>query len=587
MLRIVTLLAVLGVASLFEARGATVLRLGDSSGVAGATVAVPLRFESDVAVVALQVDLAFDPAAVTGVFAQAGAGLTGHGVDSANVEAGVQRIVVHSRSNATLPNEVLAQLSVALSENAAANRMHLSLLRAILSDADGNRKTILFAPSIRLLGVTSGQVINAQPTVAISAVAIDGDGAVTRVEYHANGTKIGQSTGDPFTFNWTMPGAGRFTLTAIAFDDSGLSTATAPVNVTATGITTTAIKAKYAGLVESDPFLPAASGNVALATTAKGTASGKLTIGGVTYSVKGTLSPTGEFLARIKRRNLPDLVVTLQLGAINSSDEIFGTVKTEDGTITASIVADRAVWNKKTNPAPQAGKYTMLLTPDEADAGAGIPTASGYGLVTVGKDGSVKFSGALPDGTGISQGSFLSKDGEWPLYLGLYKKKGQLAGAVQFRDVPEVSDLDGDAEWVKESGAKSKLYTAPFATTVQVAGSLYTPPDKRLGETVLELSQTLTQGNVDVFFNDGGLADELPFTFTLTPANKVQLPSPNPGKLKVSLKLGTGFFSGSFLHPATLKPAPFSGVLIEKQNFGEGFFKTATETGLVELVPKE
>jgi hypothetical protein len=55
---------------------------------------------------------------------------------------------------------------------------------------------------------------------------------VTKVEFFADGQKIGEDTTAPFSFVWNSPVAGSIALTAVATDTAGATIASAPVNVT-------------------------------------------------------------------------------------------------------------------------------------------------------------------------------------------------------------------------------------------------------------------------------------------------------------------------------------------------------------------
>jgi hypothetical protein len=92
----------------------------------------------------------------------------------------------------------------------------------------------------------------------LTASASD-DGSVAKVEYYAGALKIGQATASPYTFVWTPGATGSYVLTAVATDNTGLTTTSnaATVSVTAvTGGTTVVLQRGlngYAGV--SDTFL--------------------------------------------------------------------------------------------------------------------------------------------------------------------------------------------------------------------------------------------------------------------------------------------------------------------------------------------
>jgi hypothetical protein len=47
----------------------------------------------------------------------------------------------------------------------------------------------------------------------------------------------------------------------------------------------------------------------------------------------------------------------------------------------------------------------------------------------------------------------------------------------------------------------------------------------------------------------------------------------------------TGLFKGSVINPATLKPIPFKGVVLQKQNSVSGYFLQTGKSGPVRLMP--
>jgi len=54
---------------------------------------------------------------------------------------------------------------------------------------------------------------------------------VTQVAFYANGTLVGTDTTSPYSVSWTNVGVGSYTLTAVATDNAGATTTSAPVHV--------------------------------------------------------------------------------------------------------------------------------------------------------------------------------------------------------------------------------------------------------------------------------------------------------------------------------------------------------------------
>lgn len=88
------------------------------------------------------------------------------------------------------------------------------------------------APSVSLIAPLSGETFFAPADIVLQANAQDTDGIVTSVEFLNSGASLGQITTAPYDFVWTGVGAGTYTLTARATDDSGASTTSLPVVIT-------------------------------------------------------------------------------------------------------------------------------------------------------------------------------------------------------------------------------------------------------------------------------------------------------------------------------------------------------------------
>ncbi len=84
-------------------------------------------------------------------------------------------------------------------------------------------------PSVQLFAPTSAL---APATIALSATAGDADGAVTRVDFYANGQLVASDTSSPFTATWTGVPAGFYNLTAVATDDDGATAVSNGVSLT-------------------------------------------------------------------------------------------------------------------------------------------------------------------------------------------------------------------------------------------------------------------------------------------------------------------------------------------------------------------
>ena len=71
----------------------------------------------------------------------------------------------------------------------------------------------------------------APATITIDANASDADGSVIRVEFYSGTTKIGERTSFPWSFTWKEVPEGTYSISAVATDNSNLSTTADPVMV--------------------------------------------------------------------------------------------------------------------------------------------------------------------------------------------------------------------------------------------------------------------------------------------------------------------------------------------------------------------
>jgi hypothetical protein len=344
---------------------------------------------------------------------------------------------------------------------------------------------------------------------------------------------------------------------------------------------------KYSFLVESNlvleanfvtnPFIPVAgtyhglfyvpndaaeesSGAIVATVTSAGAFSAKLRLAGRSYSFSGELSVTGEAVKTLQRRGLSPLTLQLDLGLTNGP--LTGAIS--DGTWTADLVADAAVYSTA-NPAPQAGKYTLLI-PGSENASA-QPGGNGFGAVTVSDTGNVTFSGILGDGTPVSSTGIVSSEGQWPFYASLYGGKGSILGWLTFTNQGGIS---GQTGWFKLGQATAKLYPGGFTNCAEVIGSIYqyTNGLALLGFTEGQLSLT-----------NGDLAQSITNQIGLGPDTQATDQSAD----KLTFKTSSGLFKGSVTNPETGKPIAVNGIVLQNQNFGAGFFLGSTESGSVRL----
>ena len=79
-------------------------------------------------------------------------------------------------------------------------------------------------PSVWLSAPLATSAYLSGDTIALNANATDSDGTIARVEFWADGVKLGESNAAPYLWNWSGPrGSGAHSLWATAFDNGGAS----------------------------------------------------------------------------------------------------------------------------------------------------------------------------------------------------------------------------------------------------------------------------------------------------------------------------------------------------------------------------
>ena len=96
----------------------------------------------------------------------------------------------------------------------------------------GSSNVLNVAPTITILSPTDGATFGQPVNIPITTDANDSDGAITKVEFFAGKSKLGEVTSTPFDFTWINAPFGSHVLTARATDNRLGVTVSAPISVT-------------------------------------------------------------------------------------------------------------------------------------------------------------------------------------------------------------------------------------------------------------------------------------------------------------------------------------------------------------------
>ncbi len=328
------------------------------------------------------------------------------------------------------------------------------------------------------------------------------------------------------------------------------------------------VSATYSGLFyETNGFWQQSSGFITLTTTAGGQYTARLQLGPKRYSISGQLDGTGKAARQILRRYEYPLEFEFQ---VDSEDPDLVTGSLSDGTWTATLFADRSVFNGRSSLSTDAGQYTMIIPGDFASTST--PGGEGYGTITVTKAGAVRFAGVLADGTKFTQSTRVSKGGQWPFYAPLYRGEGSLYGWMLFNGSAE-DDLSGDITWIKPQLPSTWFYPAGFAVNIRAWGSRYTRPPS--GTKILNIT------SAQIEFNGGDLDRGITNAVSLDSRNRLVNLSANG--LTLAFSPANGRFSGRVMDPITWEWIPFKGVVLQRYGLAAGYFPGWTQTGEVWL----
>jgi alpha-galactosidase len=337
-----------------------------------------------------------------------------------------------------------------------------------------------------------------------------------------------------------------------------------------------AVNGSYNGLFAQTDRVQGSSGFVTLTLTTNGSYSGSLKQGTSSYAMSGQFDVAGQTSKVVTRSGTNAWAVALQLDF--AGQRLLGWVSNGvSGGWVANLLADRAGFDNRTNPATQyLGKFTMRILGD-TETGAPVFAGDGYLTLSVATNGQIAYGGSLADGNAVASGAaVVCRDGHVPLYAPLYSGKGSLWGWLAFDTSQPAKGFEGWLSWIKPAGMGT-LYPLGLTNEVIAEGSRYVTPTKSL-DRVIEITNGM------VIFEGGNLSLPLTNLVILTESNKVTDLSLANG-LNLSLTLSNGAFGGSVRQPGMTRSNVFKGVLLQDENGGYGYFLETNRSGRVVFRP--
>ncbi len=304
------------------------------------------------------------------------------------------------------------------------------------------------------------------------------------------------------------------------------------------------------------------SGYMKFTVKANRTYTGKFYSSGGTYSMSGLFDRDGLSHTTIVR-STTSVDVDLALDLTNGSDQ--ATAILSDGIWTSAYVGDRCRYNATTNPAPQAGSYTMTI-PGNTNNPVTSPAGDGYATLSIGSNGIIRAVGKMADGTSFSQSAYLSKNGRWPFYATFYTARGSALSWITFTN-RTLTSLEGEGSWIKPTNSTA-FYPDGFTNLMAISGSTYTSPPPNV--TVLAFT------NGTLYMRGGNLSSPLTNAAVLNYAdNKVYIGT----NAVLTLTSSSGLMNGRFNDTGLGITRALRGVVLQQENTFRGYFPGTNQSG--------
>jgi glucose/arabinose dehydrogenase len=347
--------------------------------------------------------------------------------------------------------------------------------------------------------------------------------------------------------------------------------------------------ATYTALIDRSPTLnQSLGGRLLLTVTPTGSASGTLTLGTRTHSLRGrvTVRPAIDvtYTTTLPRPGTTPLTLTLALPPNNTT--VTGTLT--DGTTTLPLTGHTYLPAASLTPAARStiakSAFQTHLTVPTADLGnLAKPQGTSYLRITGLSGTQFQAAGRLADNTALSF-SINARDPRFTTFLRLDNNNGSALGhltqGLSSLTIFPVPFLPGTIDWqkIRPASRTDRSYTpAGFALILDTQITHDTPP----APTFNRLGNPDTPDNTRIQFDHGGLTTPqialLNQTLRLSPTGRVTLnPTAAATALKLTVNHRTGEFTGTFqlTDGTTKRTATYRGLISPTTGhpIGRGYF---------------
>ena len=149
-----------------------------------------------------------------------------------NISPGAYAVMTRSiTSNISTYIDSNSRITWGVFETTSSEIMHVNYLEmAVFGSGFAN-----YPPTVSVTSPADGTIFAKDSNVALAASSWDKDGIVTKVEFYAGSTKLGEDTIAPYSYAWNNVPSGLYVLTAKATDDDSSTQTSAAVNITVLG----------------------------------------------------------------------------------------------------------------------------------------------------------------------------------------------------------------------------------------------------------------------------------------------------------------------------------------------------------------
>lgn len=270
-----------------------------------------------------------------------------------------------------------------------------------------------------------------------------------------------------------------------------------------------------------------------LTTTALGACTGKLTLGTVTYPVKGQIDALGQCRLNIVRAVGGAVVADLRM--VNAMHLLRCEIKEAGSILTHAGESYPVVARKATSPHPKTGLYT---TTSDGLAITGTPNALFFSS-TIAKTGVVSGVGFTADNKAFTFSGPLNSDNTLPVLAG--SAAGYVASNINYDSASVGISATSNVRWLKRPVTAAGILSGGVDVAFSIATSGYTPPTS--GVAVMNF---LVAGAAPIAILEAGdaLTTQTLVNISVPKANILVAAS---NGLKLTIVPATGNFSGSVL----------------------------------------